>query len=236
MQLRLPWASREASTDARRVVVNGHAHDLVIARHGRARRYVLRVLPSGVLRLTVPRGASIAGGLAFVSRQSEWIDREQARQRRRSAGWDHGSVVLYRGNSVALHRDDGVIVLADVRVDDDGRNDVRGLVEARLLEIASDELPVRCLALACEHGLAPDRVTVRAQRARWGACSARGRITLNWRLIHTPPGVSDYVLLHELAHLRVRNHSSAFWREVERLCPWWRESEAWLRRRGSEIL
>ena len=79
-------------------------------------------------------------------------------------------------------------------------------------------------------------VSVRNQRSRWGSCSTRGTIALNWRLIQMPPDVSDYVILHELAHRRQPNHSTRFWREVEALCPWWREAERWLRKHGKELL
>jgi predicted metal-dependent hydrolase len=80
------------------------------------------------------------------------------------------------------------------------------------------------------------RVTVRDQRSRWGACSAKGAITLNWRLVQMPPEVADYVMLHELAHLRQPNHSRKFWREVAAICEHWRAAEQWLRRHGKELM
>jgi predicted metal-dependent hydrolase len=73
------------------------------------------------------------------------------------------------------------------------------------------------------------RVTVRSQRTRWGSCSRRGTISLNWRLIQTPAFVQDYIHLHELAHLIEMNHSEKFWRQVERLCPDYLAAERWLK-------
>jgi len=77
---------------------------------------------------------------------------------------------------------------------------------------------------------------VGSQRTRWGSCSPSGRVSLNWRLVQMPPPVRDYVLLHELAHLKHPDHSSRFWREVERLCPWYREARAWLGEHGGRAL
>jgi hypothetical protein len=70
---------------------------------------------------------------------------------------------------------------------------------------------------------------VRSQKSRWGSCSRRGTISLNWRLIQTPAFVSDYICLHELMHLRQMNHSPRFWREMERVCPDYRMAERWLK-------
>jgi len=70
---------------------------------------------------------------------------------------------------------------------------------------------------------------VRNQRTRWGSCSRRGVISLNWRLIQLPAFVSDYVVLHELMHRRQLNHSDKFWREVEQVCPDYRSAERWLK-------
>ncbi len=215
----------------------GRTYQVHIARHRRARRYLLRVRPDGSLRLTVPRGAAIADGLQFAASQSEWIERERVRQRRRMAPWLDGSPVLFRGGEVRLQVADGVVKCAGESVRLKRADaDIRTAVEAHLAAIAGRELPARCVALAARHGLRAASVKVRNQKSRWGSCSPRGAITLNWRLIQMPPEVTEYVLLHELMHLRQPNHSRRFWREVERVCPTWRESERWLRRHGREIL
>ena len=90
-------------------------------------------------------------------------------------------------------------------------------------------MPPRVLELAALHQLRVQRVTVRNQRSRWGSCSRRGTISLNWRLVQAPEFVRDYIVLHELAHLREMNHSSRFWSEVARLCPNFEEAEKWLK-------
>lgn len=96
------------------------------------------------------------------------------------------------------------------------------LPEAQIAELrarARRELPARLLELATRHGLAVSRVSVRNQRWRWGSCSPHGHICLNWRLIAMPDWVRDYVLIHELMHLKRMDHSPAFWRLVARACP-----------------
>jgi predicted metal-dependent hydrolase len=236
VQLRLPWSApvRRASP-CRELAVDGRVFPIVIARHRWARRYVLRVTADGRLRVTVPRGASIAGGIAFAEREAAWIAREWATLQARTT-WGEGSRVWYRGVLLTLDLDDGVVLCGEERVACGPRQDVRAVLQDRWRAMAARELPPRCLALAREHDLSPASVRVRDQRSRWGACSGKGAITLNWRLLQMPPDVADYVMLHELAHLRQPNHSRRFWREVDRLCPFWRDAERWLRAHGRELL
>ena len=94
---------------------------------------------------------------------------------------------------------------------------------------AARELPVRLLLLAEQHGLTVSRVSVRNQRSRWGSCSPSGHICLNWRLVLMPDAVRDYVLLHELMHLRRLDHSRQFWRLVAHACPGYESARRWLR-------
>jgi len=94
---------------------------------------------------------------------------------------------------------------------------------------ARRELPARLLELASEHGVTVTRVSVRNQKWRWGSCSRGGHICLNWRLIRTPDWVRDYVLIHELMHLKRMDHSPRFWRLVAAACPAFNEARAWLR-------
>jgi predicted metal-dependent hydrolase len=107
--------------------------------------------------------------------------------------------------------------------------DLRVPIEKHLWMRAMEFFRDRVFELAASKGFTVRRVAVRNQRTRWGSCSRLGTISLNWRLIQTPPSVQDYIILHELAHLREMNHSRRFWREVEALCPNFRAAESWLK-------
>jgi predicted metal-dependent hydrolase len=109
---------------------------------------------------------------------------------------------------------------------------LRAYVERSYRTKAERELPEQLLALAAQHGISVTRVRVLNQRSRWGACSAGGVITLNWRLVLAPAFVREYVLLHELMHRRELNHSKRFWRLVAACCPRHVEARRWLREEG----
>jgi len=239
VQLPLPWPVRRSRGEptARQLLVAGEPIPVAIVRHRRARRYVLRVSSDGSLRLTVPRSGSILGGLRFASRQAEWIVRERQRQRDRARPWSAGTSLWFRGEHVTLAFDGASVTCGAVRIGVAGPAiDLRDAVESGLRALAAQELPRRCLELAATQPLAVGRVVVRNHRSRWGACSARGVISLNWRLIHMPASVVDYIIWHELTHIHHPDHSPRFWRAVAAVCPGWREAERWLRRHGREIL
>jgi predicted metal-dependent hydrolase len=100
---------------------------------------------------------------------------------------------------------------------------------------ARAELPPRLMDLAARHGLTVARVSIRNQRTRWGSCGRDGHISLNWRLVLMPPDVRDYVLVHELMHLRRLDHSRAYWKLVAAACPGYREARQWLRTHGPSL-
>jgi len=81
-----------------------------------------------------------------------------------------------------------------------------------------------------------DRIRIGAQRTLWGSCSPRGTLSFNWRLVLAPLEVVDYVVVHELCHLQVPNHSRSFWALLERHRPQWRDQRIWLREHGAELL
>lgn len=239
VQLRLPRLrlSGVTKTPAPRFVeIAGATVPVIVTRHRLARRYVVRVAEDGGLRLTVPRGASLSGGFAFAERQADWITREMERQRLRRIPWVTGTRAWFRGEQVALRVSATTAVLGPEIIKVDGHRDVRMAVEGRLRALACVELPARCRELADQAGLKVANVSVRNQRSRWGACSSRRVITLNWRLIQMPASVRDYVIFHELMHIRHPNHSRRFWREVEGVCAGWRDAERWLRVYGRELL
>jgi predicted metal-dependent hydrolase len=89
---------------------------------------------------------------------------------------------------------------------------------------------------AAELGVRWSRIEIRDQRSRWGSCSTRGNLSFNWRLVLAPFEVLDYVVVHELCHLREPNHSRRFWRLVESRRPDWRAHRDWLHEHGPELL
>jgi predicted metal-dependent hydrolase len=214
---------------------------MAMIRSPRARRYVLRLRPDGSARVTIPRGGSLAEGRKFAERNVEWFERQlqrlAARPNRRQA-WGIGTEVLFRGERVkleaAVNGERGLIRFGDevLRVTDPAA-DLRPAIESHLWRLAAKELPAVVLGYAALHQWPVRRITVRNQRSRWGSCSRRGTISLNWRLIQAPEFVRDYLCLHELVHLREMNHTARFWREVERVCPDYPTAEKWLKQHSS---
>lgn len=239
MQPPLPFPDAEGATPATATPA------IVLVRHRCARRYILRVLPDGTLRVTLPRWGSRREALRFVDDSREWVARQRAAQAGEAAAacrWRVGAAVLVDGEPAVLRveqRPDGMrLWCGEAHVPLQGPcdpGDLRGPVTRWLRARARRELPAALRALAAQHGLRVRRVSVRNQRSRWGACSRQGSITLNWRLVQVPPDVREYVLLHELMHLRELSHSSRFWRLVARVCPHFQQARRWLREEGTRL-
>jgi predicted metal-dependent hydrolase len=184
---------------------------LVFARHPRARRYVIRIMDEGTVRVTVPRWGSKREAAAFAAREHAWIakqlraraERELRERERRTMNEEPAA-----SNTERQPRPDE---------------------QRELLARAKKELPSRLLALAALHGLSVSRVSIRNQRWRWGSCSRKGHICLNWRLVTMPESVRDYVLIHELMHLKRMDHSPKFWKLVAEACPGYQNARRWLR-------
>jgi predicted metal-dependent hydrolase len=194
-----PFVPADAAVAEDRSVVSPPV--IVFVRHRRARRYIMRVLGDGTIRVTLPRWGAKREALAFVEANAAWVNDQRAR----------------RQTTAAAHTPPSAL---------------RPLVERWYRRKAARELPAMLMRLARAHDISVARVSVRDQRSRWGACSSRGTITLNWRLIQVPNFVREYVLLHELMHRRELNHSRRFWRLVAACCPRHLEARRWLKREG----
>lgn len=219
------------------VTVGARQIPLVLVRHPRARRYLLRLRADGTARVTIPCGGSMGAAREFVQRNAHWLE-QQLRQLesrpQKNHTWMVGAEILFRGELTRLEAGEpGWIRFGSGTLKANPETNLRPVIERHLRQLATAELPPRLLDLAARHGLTVRRVTVRNQRTRWGSCSRRGTISLNWRLIQTPAFVQDYIFLHELAHLIELNHSERFWQQVERLCPDYRTAERWLKQNRS---
>jgi predicted metal-dependent hydrolase len=200
-------------------------------RNRKARRYILRLLPGATARVTIPRGGTIAHAIEFARKNTAWLQRQLQRTQQ---DWKNGTEILLRGTSHKIEVTPTPrgfrVTFAQWQLEVGSEADARAQIEARLRETATEELPARTLHFASQLGLELRSVRVRDQRSRWGSCSARKSICLNWRLIQTPEFVRDYIIIHELMHLKEMNHSPRFWAHVQAACPAYMEAERWLRK------
>jgi predicted metal-dependent hydrolase len=112
----------------------------------------------------------------------------------------------------------------------ENREGVHELVRRWLQAQARSYLTQRVAELATEHGFSYARLFIRSQTTKWGTCSSKKNLSLNWKLIQCPPEVIDYLIIHELSHLREMNHSARFWSLVAHLYPEYKKAEGWLKR------
>lgn len=112
----------------------------------------------------------------------------------------------------------------------------RRLVSVWYQEQALAILTVRTQALCARMGLQCTAVTIKATRSKWGHCTSRGAIQYNWQIILAPLAIVDYLVAHEVCHLRYHDHSPAFWQLVASVCPSYRADRAWLRQHGARLV
>ena len=188
----------------------------------------------------------------LIAEKSDWVERklevsEQKRQaiatqEARRERLDNGSLILIQGRQIPLDlREDRQMSVAEesgrliVRGPDAMRGEpeqLRALVEHWLYGRAVEELHFCVNVYKQKVGASPSLIQIKDYRARWGSCKPDGSIQLNWRLIHAPIHIMDYVVVHELCHLLEMNHSRRFWTEVERVDPQYQMKRQWLKDNG----
>jgi predicted metal-dependent hydrolase len=192
--------------------------------------------------VTIPSRGTLVEARAFLQRNLEWLAKrvtDSQAKGKTTRVYAHGAPVWFRGQPVILEVD---ATNRTARLADYGFElrpyglSLAVQVETAIWKLARRELPPLVLEAARLHGFNVKSVAVRSQRTRWGSCSARAVISLNWRLVQTPDFVRDYIILHELAHLRHLNHSQRYWAEVRRICPDYERAEAWLKEFGPKVI
>jgi len=210
--------------------------DYLLKRSSARRTLALKVNAQGQAQVNAPLAMPLPQIEAFLVRHADWL-RGHLAQRPAPFAWVDGARLPYLGGELRLTlveaatsaRLDGARLLCPA-------SDVEAAAMAWYRHRARHVLGDRLAAICGELGwpLPPWRLS--AARTRWGSLSARGVVGLNWRLVKAGAAEIDYVIRHELAHFRHRNHSPAYWREVERLCPDYRDARARLHKLGAGYL
>lgn len=208
-----------------------------LRRSARRRSLALRVNEAGEVVVNAPMRLAQREIDAFLARHHAWLIERVAAAREHAFQWRDGVALPWLGNTLSLR------LLAAA-----GKPTIRREAEQLLCHAAPSALAAlvsrwyqrearallgeRLAHHAARAGLAMPPLRLSNARTRWGSLSARGVVSLNWRLLKAPLTQIDYVICHELAHFKQRNHSPAFWREVEALFPDWKKVRAELRQNG----
>jgi hypothetical protein len=221
--------------------IEGRAVEVSVKLNPRARRLIVKVHPtSGEVSVVASSKKALERALEFARGQTDWIARQLAHVPSR--------VALVPGARIPFRGEDHLIVhgenaRAPVWIDENAAViRVGGRAEhapRRLLDFlkrqARRTLETRAIELAAKLETRPKRITVRDTASRWGSCSSTRSLSFSWRLILAPAFVLDYVVAHEVAHLREMNHGPRFWRLVHELVGDAKRPQAWLRLHGTGL-
>ena len=221
-------APEAAARQARTLAIAGEPLEYTLVRRRGRRGVGLKVDASG-LTVSAPLTIPLARIEKMVLESESWVLGKLAVWRQRQVPvqrWDDGASLPYLGEALTLRLLSGrrafaEVIGADLRVTAPaaGEDAVRRAVVAWYRRSALAHLAHRAFFYSRLAGLVPPRVMLSSANSRWGSCNSRREVRLAWRLVKARPALVDYVVCHELAHLRHMNHSRDFWAEVGRLCP-----------------
>ena len=228
--------------------------DVTVIRSSRRKTATIKVDLEGV-SVRIPADLPLAQIEKLVAEKTAWIERKLAEAERKQRGiagqleqsstLADGSRIMVQGQLLPLkliasdqmkvvQSSDRLEVYADADLIAD-KEQLRALVEQWLYRRAVEELNFCVNVYKQRVGATPSRIQIKDYRARWGSCKPDGSIQLNWRLIHAPMHIMDYVVVHELCHLLEMNHSKHFWSEVERVEPQYKMKRQWLKDNGWQL-
>jgi predicted metal-dependent hydrolase len=219
---------------------SGALADVEWRRHSRARRVSLRINPlAGTVVVTLPNRATRKAGMALLMGHADWISSRLAALPEAVAFVEGAAVpiggVPHRVRHVPEARGGAYILDQELHV-----TGAPEYLSRRVRDFLRQEARRRLCALvfakAAVIGVAPKRVSVKDTTTRWGSCAADRSLALSWRLVMAPAFVQDYVVAHEVAHLRHMNHGPKFWSLVDELTPHTRAAISWLRAEGPRLL
>jgi hypothetical protein len=228
--------------------------DYAVRRSTRARRARVTLTEDAEVIVVLPARAPEQLANDLVKRHSRWIEQHRRRllEARRildaRPALADGRAISLRGLphdvfveevpaarrttvTIELHSP-ASIVIRQSAVD---ARPLAAVLDAWLRREARHDLDERIALRSLEMGLKPTRVTVRDQRSRWGSASRKGTLSFSWRLVMAPPEILDYVVVHELAHLRWAGHGVRFWSLVRRFAPAAEHNRRWLRQNEARL-
>jgi hypothetical protein len=218
---------------------DGKSVEILVRRSARARRILLHVdVYTGAVELVLPRRTSLDEGLGFARSKGAWLQ-SRLKEIAPAVPFADGARFPLLGKEIRIRhvprlfeevwRENGSLVVAGTatRLQDSVESWLRAEAARAFAPIADEK--------ADRLGTKYRRIIVRDPRTRWGSCSLNGDLAFSWRLVMAPKDVLEYVVAHEVAHLKVMNHSRRFWALVDKICDGVEDSRDWLRVNGAAL-
>lgn len=210
----------------------------------RRRTLALIVKPDGTVIVRAPLKAPAKSIREFVEKNIEWIQRKQAQARSfvspAPRQYSNGEKFLYLGSSYPLEivpkQKPALILDGSFKLAESSQHRAASEFERWYRLRAKEILKERVDFFARQYGFKYTGLKINAARTRWGSCSAKGSLNFSWRLILAPMESVDYVVLHELVHTIIHNHSKRFWGKVENIMPDYKARKVWLKKHGPELM
>ena len=222
--------------------MDGFPFQVEVVRTDRKRSASIHLL-GDLVRVSVPMTLSDSRIRDLITKRAPWIKNKLQEQFDRPnippREYVSGETVTYLGKNYRLKvligdqpsmkLRGGYVEATVTKADIDPKNSIRSLLKEWYKSHAENRLGEKTKRFAKIIGVKPSSVTVKDYKSRWGACSIKGEISFNWRIILAPHSIVDYVVIHELCHMLEHNHSSKYWKHVERYVPNWKECREWLK-------
>jgi predicted metal-dependent hydrolase len=238
-----PGVTEPPTVERRTALLAGQIVEYTLKRSGKRRTIGLRIDDDG-LTVSMPLRASERWLSGVLQERAEWIVKTLAGWQSRKPdpiSWEDGAAIPFLGEDLALRVVPSLFGSAPmlrgrqlfIHVADVGSHaSIEQAVTRWLRQEAEVLFRERVAHFATVLGAAPSELKLSSARTQWGSCTASGTVHLNWQLVKLPLRLVDYVIVHELAHLRELNHSPAFWAVVKTACPDFKKRRAELRRCG----
>ncbi|MBL4740184.1 MAG: M48 family metallopeptidase [Sneathiella sp.] len=217
------------------LLIEGEEVSFRIKHVANAKRMKLRISASREVVLVLPKSVSVKKGLVFLEQEKPWIT-EQISKIQSPIAFENGAIIPLQGENYQIcHVPDrrGLVWVEGGKLLVAGKTEhVPRRVYDWILREGKSVISEKALTFAEEIQVEVKKIALKDQKSRWGSCSPRGNLNFSWRLLLMPETILDYVVAHEVAHLRHMNHSADFWALVQKMHPEMETSKSWLKQNG----
>lgn len=227
------------SSTTREFRLNGKELSYLLVKRKGQKHIRLKIGTDGLITVSAPHGAPLGRIDRMLEEKKGWIQKHLEYYSRQADNYDPLKRIPYFGEwfsvehsdrkrkgTVTLDKDDKSCRISSVS--EDPRH-LRELLKRRFMREAKEIVPPLVRKWSDQLRIRYTSVSIRNQKTRWGSSSGKGHISINWRIVCTPRKVQEYLVVHELLHQKMHNHSKIYWKELERIFPGAAECDRWLK-------